>query len=111
MTATDDGGAVDLQVRIDGEALAQEPARALWARFSSHMDANRGDFDGFAAAEGYRSARVAVEQGKPTLFLSSSEQASAPEPGGGGRGGGKRRGRRGGGKRRGGRRGGGGRKR
>ena len=67
-----------LRVLIDGSALDPEKARALWSRFSQHMDAHRGDFDGFAAAEGFRSARVAVERGKPTLHLSNSDQP--PEP-------------------------------
>ena len=60
-----------LTVIVDGRRVPEDEARALWMRFSAHMDAHRGDFEGFAAAEGYASAAVAVAGGTPTLSLTT----------------------------------------
>jgi hypothetical protein len=62
-----------LRVIVDDQVLPEPEARALWTRFSAHMDLHQGDFDGFARAEGYARASVAVHQGVPTLTLVSSE--------------------------------------
>ena len=53
----------------------------MWERFSAHMEAHQGDFDGFARAEGCAGARVGVVNGTPTLTL----WTKAPPQGGGGR--------------------------
>ncbi len=62
-----------LHVLIEGQPLSAEQAQGVWLRFSQHMDANQGDFEGFAKTEGYRYAAVAVENGRPTLKLGNSE--------------------------------------
>ena len=62
-----------LAVVADGKALPDDEARLLWERFSAHMEAHRGDFEGFAQREGYAHAKVAVQQGVPTLTLSRSK--------------------------------------
>ncbi len=62
-----------LRVRIDGELLAEEPARDFWKRFSAHMEANKGDLAGFAANEGLASVRPAFEDGAALLIGSRSE--------------------------------------
>jgi len=59
-----------LLVRVDGELLADEEARLLWERFSAHMETNRGDLGGFAAAEGYASIHPGIEDGQPVLLVS-----------------------------------------
>ncbi len=86
-----------LNVLIEGEPLPTAQAHGVWLRFSQHMDANQGDFDGFAKAEGYRYAAVAVENGRPTLKLGNTEPSEATklEPANkGSRKGGRKRGRR-----------------
>lgn len=60
----------DLKVKVDGVLLPEEEAKALWARFSAHMESNRGDLLGFAKAEGFASVQPAVEGGKPLLVAS-----------------------------------------
>ncbi len=62
---------------VDGVTLAPEDARKLWQRFSAHMEAHQGDFDGFAAREGFARASVAVVMGRPTLTLASQPEAPA----------------------------------
>lgn len=44
-----------LKVLVDGEPMPEEEARVFWARFSAHMDRNKGDLAGFAKAEGFAS--------------------------------------------------------
>ncbi len=60
---------------VDGQGLAPDDARALWQRFSAHMDENEGDFDGFAAKEGFRYARVSVQDHTPSLVLTNDPAA------------------------------------
>ena len=60
-----------LAVVADGKSLSDDEARPIWERFSAHMEAHRGDFDGFAKQEGYAHAKVAVHKGVPTLTLTS----------------------------------------
>lgn len=62
----------DLKVKVDGVFLPETEARALWARFSAHMETNRGDLLGFAKAEGFESIQPAVEGGRPLLVASRS---------------------------------------
>ena len=59
---------------LDGQTLSEEEARALWARFSAHMDANKGDLAGFAAAEGVASVQPETRAGKAVLVLSRTGQ-------------------------------------
>ena len=59
-------------MKVDGELLPEAEAKALWARFSTHMESNRGDLLGFAKAEGFASVQPAVEGGKPLLVASRS---------------------------------------
>jgi hypothetical protein len=65
---------------VDGRHLDEDDARALWTRFSAHMDAHEGDFEGFAASEGLVSSRVAVVDGVPTLTLERTKAAASPSP-------------------------------
>jgi len=77
-----------LLVRVDGELLADEEARLLWERFSAHMETNRGDLGGFAAAEGLASVHPGIEDGQPVLLASRSApqgpytSVASGEPGG-----------------------------
>lgn len=79
-------------MRVDGQLLDEEGARALWQRFSEHMEANKGDLAGFAAKEGYASVRPGMENGRAVLIASRSAPqvpyASVKEERGGGGGGG-----------------------
>jgi hypothetical protein len=70
-----------LRVLIDGEELAPEDARRMWELFSAHMDAHRGDFEGFAKSQGKASATTSTVGGAPTLVL-SSQPLTAASPGG-----------------------------
>jgi hypothetical protein len=63
---------------VDGQRLAPDDARAIWQRFSVHMDENEGDFDGFAATEGFRYARVSVQDHTPSLVV-TNEPAPLPD--------------------------------
>ncbi len=63
----------NLGAEIDGAALPDDAARALWQRFSAHMEAHQGDLAGFAKAEGFLSARTRVVAGKAVLVLSQTE--------------------------------------
>lgn len=63
-----------LGVVIDGVALPDAEARAFWERFSSYMDAHKGDLAGFAAAEGYRSVRPEMRGGVAVLVVSKTEK-------------------------------------
>ena len=49
-----------LTVIVDGVPMPDEEARAFWARFSEHMEKNKGDLGGFAKAEGFASVRPAM---------------------------------------------------
>ena len=66
-----------LGVIVDGAALPESEARAMWERFSDWMEEHRGDLAGFAKQEGYVSAHPGVDNGKPVLFL-SREAAQRP---------------------------------
>ena len=57
-------------VLVDGKALDESDARALWTRFSSHMDEHRGDLAGFAKKEGFVSIRPESRGGKAVLVAS-----------------------------------------
>lgn len=49
------GRVAALKVLVDGVALPEAEGRALWQRFSAHMEAHRGDLEGFAKSEGFAS--------------------------------------------------------
>ena len=66
-----------LAVLIDGVALPEDEARAMWERFSAWMEEHRGDLAGFAKQEGFASAHPGVDNGKPVLLL-SREAAQRP---------------------------------
>jgi hypothetical protein len=59
-----------LKVLVDGVALPDEAARALWRRFSAWMDGNAGDLAGFARAEGFASLHPEMHGGSPVLVAS-----------------------------------------
>jgi hypothetical protein len=61
-----------LRVEVDGVALPDDDARALWQRFSFWMDAHAGDLAGFAKAEGFASVHPELHDGSPVLVASRS---------------------------------------
>lgn len=61
-----------LKVLVDGAPLPEAEARAVWERFSAHMEANRGDLAGFAAAEGWASVHPAMGPDGAELHASRS---------------------------------------
>jgi hypothetical protein len=62
--------AASLSVVVDGVALPEADAAAMWKRFSAHMEEHKGDLAGFAAREGFASIHPAMEGGKPLLVAS-----------------------------------------
>lgn len=86
-----------LKVLVEGMALPDEEARALWQRFSAWMDANVGDLAGFARAEGFASLHPEMHGGAPVLVASRTANqrpyVSAPEKPGDSRRSPKRRGK------------------
>jgi hypothetical protein len=81
-----------LGVLVDGAPMAPEDARAFWARFSEHMEANKGDLAGFAAKEGFASVHPSVKDGKAVLLASRTAPQGAYKPVDRDRGGGDERG-------------------
>ena len=60
----------------------REDARAVWGRFSDHMDANRGDLRGFAEKEGLASVHPTMQGDRPVLVASRcSARGWHPESG------------------------------
>ena len=59
-----------LRVLVEGVALSDDEARAIWRRFSAWMDANVGDLAGFARAEGFASLHPEMHGGSPVLVAS-----------------------------------------
>jgi hypothetical protein len=59
-----------LAVVVDGVSLGDEEARALWARFSAHMEAHKGDLAGFAKSEGFASVHPEMHDGRAVLVAS-----------------------------------------
>ena len=72
------GGRSRLAVTIDGAALDDEAARALWVEFSAHMDANQGDFDGFAKKKGWVSVAPEHRAGQAVLVARTTDAPPAP---------------------------------
>ena len=80
-----------LAVLVDGVALPDEEAHALWQRFSDWMEEHRGDLAGFATREGFASIHPGVDNGKPVLIASRTAPqrpygpaSSVAQPEGGG---------------------------
>jgi hypothetical protein len=73
-----------LGVLVDGAALPEEQALALWERFSTWMEEHRGDLAGFAAQEGYASVHPGVDGDRPVLRASKSAAQRPYAPVGGG---------------------------
>jgi hypothetical protein len=71
-----------LEVFVDQIALPEAEARSFWKRFSSHMETNKGDLAGFAAAEGLSSVHPETRAGKAVL-VASRTAAQRPYEGGG----------------------------
>ena len=65
-------GRSSLGVLVDGVALPEEEARALWERFSEWMEEHRGDLAGFATREGFVSIHPGVDGGRPVLLASKT---------------------------------------
>lgn len=80
---------------LDGKALPDEEARALWKDFSEHMDEHRGDMAGFAAKRGWASVAPEYRDGRAVLVVRTTpgapglppaaKPAKKPQQGGGGR--------------------------
>jgi hypothetical protein len=61
-----------LSVHVDGVALPSDEAVAIWERFSAHMEEHKGDLAGFAAKEGFASARPSFDASGAVLLLSKT---------------------------------------
>jgi hypothetical protein len=57
-------------VEIDGVALPDEDAIAVWRRFSEWME-EKNDLKGFAAEEGVAAVKPTVKNGRPTLLVTN----------------------------------------
>ena len=60
-----------LVVLLDGRPLPDEQARAIWTRFSAHMDQHQGDTAGFAQIEGFSSVRPESRAGRAVLVIAT----------------------------------------
>jgi hypothetical protein len=69
-----------LAVLVDGAPLAAEAARALWTEFSAHMDANQGDFKGFAQKKAWVSVAPEFRNGKAVLIVRTGAPMAKPPP-------------------------------
>jgi hypothetical protein len=72
----------NLAATVDGVALPDDQARALWKQFSEHMDQHRGDLDGFAKLQGFTSIAPTYQGGKAVLvaWRNASPPKAAPPP-------------------------------
>lgn len=70
-----------LAALLDGAALPEEEARALWKEFSEHMDEHRGDMAGFAKKKGWVCVTPEYRQGKAVLVARTTAAAPAPKEG------------------------------
>ncbi len=70
MSPAPDAGKARLGVVVDGVALPEDEARALWQTFSAYMEEHRGDLAGFAKSQGFVSAHPRSEGGRAVLVLS-----------------------------------------
>lgn len=56
---------------MDGKALVQAEAEALWHAFSAHMDEHQGDLAGFATARGWASVAPTYRRGTAVLLVTT----------------------------------------
>lgn len=84
MSPAPDAGKPRLGVVVDGTALSDDEARALWQTFSAYMEEHRGDLGGFAKSQGFISAHPRSEGGRAILVLSKTapqeEYGAVPKP-------------------------------
>jgi hypothetical protein len=74
------GGQSRLAVVIDGVPLTDDDeARALWTKFSQHMDEHQGDLAGFAKLCGYASVKPEARKGQAVLVIETRAQPP-PQP-------------------------------
>ncbi|MCC6555003.1 MAG: hypothetical protein IT372_18700 [Polyangiaceae bacterium] len=73
-------GASRLAATVDGAALPDDEARALWTDFSRHMDEHRGDMAGFAKLRGWSSVTPTHQGGRAVLVARTQEGPPAPAP-------------------------------
>jgi hypothetical protein len=59
---------------IDGRALPDDEARALWVEFSAHMSGHRGDTAGFAHTKGWHTALPEHRDGRAVLVVWTTAQ-------------------------------------
>ncbi len=57
---------------VDGAALEPAAGRALWEEFSAYMEANQGDFAGFAKLKGWHKVAPEFRQGKAVLVVATA---------------------------------------
>jgi hypothetical protein len=69
-----------LAVLVDGKPMPPEDARALWTRFSAHMDEHQGDMAGFAREQGWFSVAPEYRQGQAVLIVQTTAAAARPKP-------------------------------
>ena len=69
-----------LAVLVDGVALPDDEARALWTKFSEHMDQHKGDMAGFAKLCGYARVSPEARNGQAVLLIQTTEGAAASPP-------------------------------
>lgn len=62
----------NLAVLMDGVFLPEAEARALWTRFSAHMDAHQGDLAGFAKEKGWVSVTPEFRKGQAVLIVKTT---------------------------------------
>ena len=60
-----------LVVLLDGVALPQDEARALWTEFSAHMEATRGDTAAFAKKHGWVRVSPEYRRGQAVLVVTT----------------------------------------
>jgi hypothetical protein len=65
---------------IDGVALPEEDAKALWKEFSEHMDEKRGDFAGYAKKKDWFSVLPEYRGGKAVLVIRTTAKARSLPP-------------------------------
>ncbi len=66
-----------LSVVVDGVAMEDGAARALWGRFSAWMEEHKGDLAGFAEREGF--ASVHPKRGPEGAVLEASRREGAKQ--------------------------------
>jgi hypothetical protein len=71
------GGGGALAATVDGAALPEEEARALWTEFSRYMDEHKGDTAGFARLHGWASVAPAYQGGRAVLAAWTKEPPPA----------------------------------